>query len=189
MSDETPPEGGPDESGGDTGLALTAEQQAVLREHNIEVPEDGKISIADHLKLLGTLSNLRKRERQSEKEKEQARLAAMSDLDRKVEEARSEGRKEAESAAKLETTKAWVKAAAVEAQFITPADAFGFLPEPSALQTEEDVAAAIKQLAQDKPYLIKRQSNPRLEGGPQGGPDSQRNAQTANDWIRGVFNR
>lgn len=184
--EQAPPAEGvtPEETGG--GIALTDEQQAVLKEHGIEVPEDGKIAVTDHLKLLSTLSNLRTQVKQTEQQKEQARLAALSEADRKIEEARAAGKAEAEAAANERIVKAQIKAEAAARGFSDPGDAFAMIPDLSALDAEDKVKAAVESLATAKPYLLKKGSSAQLETGPQGGKPTGSNP---NDWLRSELAR
>ncbi len=182
MSDENPTTEAPPEA----SITLSADQEAVLREHGIEVPADGKIAVTDHLKLLNTLGTLKSRVRTIESEKEQERLAAMSEADRKIEEARLAGRTEAESAYKVEVTKAKVTAAAAAAQFNDPADAHSMIPDLSALEAEEDIKAAVAKLAEQKPYLVKQAPKPTPPAGPQS-KVRDGEAKTATDWLRSTL--
>lgn len=183
QQEQAPP--APEETPPGTGVELTPEQQAVLSEHGIEVPEDGKISVADHVKLLESLSRARRDQREAEQQKEQARLAALSEADRKLEEAKAAGRAEAEAELKKELIKAQVKAEATAKGFVDPGDAFTMIPDLSSIDAEEGVRAAVERLAAEKPYLIKK-SGPSLETGPQGSKETGGNA---NDWLRKELTR
>lgn len=166
---------------------LTPEQEAVLKEHGITVPDDGKISVADHVKLLNALNSLKGQVKQSDADREAARLAAMSEAERKVEEARAEGRAEAEREAAAKVAKARIAAAAAAKGFNDPADAFSMIEDYSSLDAEEAVKAAVEKLAAEKPYLIKKVATP-LEQGPQGG-GQQAATGNANAWLRGELSR
>jgi hypothetical protein len=185
-----PPEGTPAPPTPPEGVQLSPEQQAVLKEHGINVPDDGKIAVTDHLKLLNTLSNLRQQARTAEQQAEATRVAALSDVERQIEAAKVAGRTEAESTMKTQLVKAQVEAKAAAANFQDPADAHGFIADLSALDTEEAVAKAVADLATNKPYLLKRNAPPpKLEGGKQGGNASNEGENGPNAWLRGALTR
>lgn len=167
--------------------SLSESQVAVLKEHGIEVPEDGRIPVSDHLKLLNTLSNLRQQSKTFEQEREQARLAGLNEAERKIEEARIAGKTEAESQYRVEVTKANIKAEAAAANFLDPGDAFGMIPDLSALDSEDKVREAVAKLAAEKPYLLKptKGTPPKVEQGQQGSS----NTDGPSDWMRGVLAR
>lgn len=191
MTEQTPPAEGtnPPPAAEPQGVQLTPEQQGVLKEHGIEVPADGKISVADHVKLLSALSAQKTKIKQAESAQEAARLAGLDEAERKIEEAKAAGRLEAETTYKLELTRARISAAAAAKGFNDPADAHSMIPDLSALDAETDIMAAVEKLAADKPYLVKQETNPKrkppLEGGPQG--DKKVNQQSGSDWLRGAL--
>jgi len=181
-----PPEGTPPADGAPS-ITLTPEQETVLKEHGIEVPADGKIAVTDHVKLLNALSSLKGQVKQTEAEKEQARLAALSETDRRIEEARAEARAEADRAAAEKVAAARVKAEAVRLNFNDPGDVFAMIPDASSLDAEEAIAAAVEKLAADKPYLIKKAAGgSSLEQGPRGGTGP---TSTADGWLRKELTR
>lgn len=184
---ETPPvEGTPAPTPEPPKSSLTPEQQAVLKDHGVTVPEDGKISVEDHVKLLNALSSLKGQVKQTEAEKEQARLAALSEVDRKIEEAKAAGREEAKAETQKELAKARIAAAAAAKGFNDPNDAFSMIEDYSSLDAEDAVKAAVERLAAEKPYLIKK-AGAGLEQGPQGG--SSPRAGDANAWLRGELTK
>ncbi len=190
MTEQTPPaEGTPAPPAAEPqGLQLTPEQQGVLKEHGIEVPADGKISVADHVKLLSTLAAQKTKIKQAESAQEAARLAGLDEAGRKIEEAKIAGRQEAEATYRLELTKAQIKAAAAAKGFNDPADAHSMIPDLSALEAEADILKAVEDLAASKPYLVKSApKTPRLEQGTQG--EKNTSTQTGNDWLRGALTR
>lgn len=161
--------------------ALNEEQQAVLAEAEIPV-EDGRIAVADHAKLLSTLATLRSTVREMEKAQQAARLEAMPETERAVEAAREEGKALAMAEYRTAMARAQVTAAAAAAGFADPADASGFL-HLSALESEDEVRAAVEELAKAKPYLLRKTAPPPIEQGPKGsGP-----ARSGNDWLRGAL--
>ena len=115
------------------------------------------------------------------KAQEKARLESLSETERAIEEAKKAGFEEAMNSVKAEMTRSKVTAAAAAAGFADPADASGFLNVED-LQTDEDVAKAVADLAKAKPYLLKRAAQP-LEQGQQGKEKSG----SPNDWLRGAL--
>lgn len=112
-----------------------------------------------------------------QKEAEQTKLAALTDSERAVEEARRAGYEAALAEVKGEMTKSKVTAAAAAAGFADPADAIGFLGSVD-LDGDEAISAAIGELAKAKPYLLKRSAAP-LEQGVQ-----SKQTKSPSDWLR-----
>lgn len=117
------------------------------------------------------------------KQQEEQRLASMSEQERAIEEAKAAGRAEAMAQVQRDLTRAQVTAAAAAAGFADPADASGFLPLDD-LADEQAVKDAVAQLAQTKPYLLKKAAPASIPQGPQGGQISKSDP---NEWIRGMF--
>jgi hypothetical protein len=189
---ETPPEAPAAEQGkqGEQGEQQSTPQGVsaeVLAELGIEPDEDGKITLADHTKLLNTVRTLREQakaheaaQRKAAEEAEKARVESLSEQERAIEEARKAGYETALSEQREVLVRTQVMAAATAANFADPEDAAVYL-NVADLSDEAAVKKAVAKLAEDKPYLLRpAQPNPKLEQGPrsQGKP----NAGTG-DWL------
>lgn len=128
-----------------------------------------------------TVKELKQQLDQFSKAAEEQRLSALSEQERAIEEARKSGFDEAMSSVKADLVKSKVTAAAASAGFADPGDAASFM-DVAAIETDDDIAQAVADLAKAKPYLLKRTSVP-LEQGQQGQPMSS----TPSDWLRGVL--
>lgn len=176
---ETPPpapDGAPDVS-------------AVLSELGIEL-KDGMVDPSDHVAMYAALKTLREQvkghEAATRKAEQKARLEAMSEQERAVEEARQAGYEEALLAQREVVTRTLVTAAATAANFADPADALRYL-DPKELEDEAAVAKAVTKLAADKAYLLKPSpQGPMLEQGPRGSgkPDAE-----SGDWLGAAIRR
>lgn len=176
-----PPSG--DEAPGSTGIELTDEQKAVLAEHGITPSEDGTINLADHVKLLSSLSSLRQQVRKAPKAPAAPAAEPEGEQPPAVdpEAIKAEARAEVEAEMRVELVKSQVVAAAAAAGFADPKDAVNLVGDPAALTDESAIEAAVKKLAEDKPYLL-RKTVPTMEQGPQGSGTPA----SGGDWIRQV---
>jgi hypothetical protein len=115
------------------------------------------------------------KKRQSADEK--ARLAAMDDNARAVEEAKAAARAEVISEYESKLTKARVQAMA--SSFHDPALVAGLIDvEPDA--SDDEIQKALDEIGKDKPYLVKTPSSaPPMPQGPRNGEDLD-----AGDWLR-----
>ena len=153
-------------------VVLTAEQSAVLKEHNIEVPADGRISIADHVGLLNALSAERKKAK-----------TGTEGVDTEAVAKEAADRVRAEMAA--DVTRANVVAAAATAGFSDPADA-ATLISIDGLDDEAKIKEAVEKLAKAKPYLLAKKSQP-IPAGQQGA--SAPPEQTTGSWLRSTLTK
>lgn len=128
-----------------------------------------------------TVKELKQQLDQFSKAAEEKRLSALSEQERAIEEARKAGFEDAMSSVRGDLVKSKVTAAAAAAGFADPADAASFM-DVAGIETDEDIAQAVADLAKAKPYLLKRTSVP-LEQGQQG----QGMSSTPSDWPRGVL--
>jgi hypothetical protein len=163
-------------------VELSDEQRAVLAEHGITPSEDGTINVADHVKLLSSLSSLRQQVRKTPKAPTPAADPEGEQTPPVDPEAiRAETRAEVEAEMRVELTKSQVVAAAAAAGFADPKDAVNLVGDLADLTDVSAVEAAVKKLAEEKNYLL-RKTVPSMEQGPQ----SSGTPATGGDWIRQV---
>jgi hypothetical protein len=155
-------------------VSLTDEQRAVLDEHGITPSADGVINIADHVKLLTTLSNLRQQVRTPK-----GTTVAEGDVV-DPDQIRQETRREVEAEMRLDVTRAQVVAAAASAGFADQEDAPRMLALAE-LDSADKVKEAVSSLAEEKRYLLAKRVAP-LEQGVQ--VSGQKEA--PGDWIRQI---
>lgn len=165
---------------------------ASLKELGIEPDEQGRIPLADHQKLLTTLSTLREQvkshetaKRKSDAEAEKARVAALTEQEQALEAARKEGYEKATSEQRGLLLRTQVLAAATGAQFADPEDAVRYL-DLDALTDEASVKAAVTELAKTKAYLLKAPGRPPIEQGPQSG---RQQSASGGDWLFDELNK
>ena len=163
---------------------------AVLKELGVEPDENGKINPADHLKLVKALHDLREQARGAERKAkdaaETARLKALPEQERALEEARKAGREEALKETHAASIATLVTAVATASNFADPADAKTMLDLDS-LTDEAAVKKAVAALASSKPYLLKpAQGGGRLEQGPRG---TGKTGDSNDDFLRASINR
>jgi hypothetical protein len=148
----------PEASGG-----LTPEQVQMLDQLGVQL-RDGMVDPAEHLKMFSSIRALRDQVKAHEGEKRASELAAMSETERAVTEARQAGYDAAVAESRDTVTGALVSAAAAAAGFLNPADAGRFLD----LSAIEDVEGAVAALAKERPYLTRVAAAPGLPQGPRG---------------------
>lgn len=106
-----------------------------------------------------------------ERAADEARQAALPEQERMLEQARREARDEALAEVRTTLARAKVHAAAAGMGYQDPADAAAHL-DLASLDADDDaaVAAAVRALAESKPYLLGRTppAAPKVPGGPQG---------------------
>jgi hypothetical protein len=128
---------------------------------------------------------MEKRLQTMEQAQEAARQAALPEQERLVEQARKEARDEAMTEVRRTLAQAKVHAAAATLGFVDPGDAAAHV-DLGALDPDDvdAVQAAVKDLAERKPYLLGRApAAPKVPGGPQGKGES---TLTFNDWVLGA---
>jgi hypothetical protein len=162
-----------------TSVQLTDEQRGVLEANGIQVPDDGKIAVTDHLKLLDALARERSTRKTLEQQQRKQKIESLPDDERALEQARKEARDEARRELAREVAGSRVEAAAAAAGFTDPADALAHV-DLDGISTSADAKAAVDKLASSKPYLVKRVSAP-LPQGPQGDGAP---ADDPNAWLR-----
>lgn len=157
-----------------------------LTEFGVAADEDGKISLDDHKKLLSALKALRQQTKAQEKQladaekvREDARLSALSEAERQIEEAKAEGRRAAEADFTQRLLKTGAAAHAATLGFADPGDVARFI-DWEEVATEADVKKQVAELAKSKPYLLTpRQSLPQ---GPRGDGKPPKE-----DWLRSAM--
>jgi hypothetical protein len=128
-------------------------------------------------RLQGALAAERKARKKADDELEKVKREGMSDAERKIAEAKAEGRTEALREAGLRLLRAEVRAIAAQ-KLADPSDAVRLLDlddfEPAADGSYDPkaIAAAIDKLVDDKPYLVRSATSgpPRVPQGTRGTP-------------------
>lgn len=159
------------------------EATEVEAQESDEQPEQGKeSSLAKALHAeRQTIKELKAQLHEMRQSQEKARMESMSEAERAVEEAKKAGYEEAMASVKADLTRSKVTAAAAAAGFADPADASGFL-NVAELDSDDDVAKAVADLAKSKPYLLKRAAQS-LEQGQQG----KSRTDNPNEWLRSAL--
>ena len=163
---QTPPDGGEQPQ-----ATPPDETTALLSELGVEL-KDGMIDPKDHVAMYKAMRELREQakthEEATRKATEKARLEAMSEQERAIEEARQEGYQKALEEQRGVVLRTQVTAAALASNFADPEDALRYL-DVASLTDEAAVKKAVDKLATDKPYLLKQgPATPSLEQGPRG---------------------
>lgn len=122
-----------------------------------------------------------------ERAAEEARQAALPEQERLVEQARKEARDQALAEVRTTLAAAKVHAAAATLGFVDPNDAAAHI-DLAGLDPDKDdaVAAAVRALAEAKPYLVGRPNlpaAPKVPGGPQA---TEKPSGTFNEFLLGA---
>lgn len=158
--------------------AESADQGAVEQLHN---PEGALKALKAEREAR---KELERKLRDFEAAEQERAKAAMSDQERAILEAKESARAEAKAEYDGKVLRARVEAKAASMNFHDPELTLSLLGDVSADVSDEDLIAALEQVAADRPYLVK-QSIPKMDMGPRTGSDGQSLAGVSNDdWFR-----
>lgn len=175
------------ESGGQATEQAGEERGSERTEGGSE--EQGGLTAADRAKLELTLANERKRTEKVERELAELRRAAMTDQEKAVAEARTEGERIASRKLAAKLLDAEVRAQAA-GKLADPADAAKLLDLETLLDDEgefdpKEIAKALDDLVKAKPYLAPPPVNGHRGGPPQGAREQGKSgAGEGDDFLR-----